>query len=107
MRRLLDPAAPFVRAVLAILDGEADHEAAIAVLVAAERRRGIRILREDVTGSLASTWVPLRSPRPTLRELRTLLARFPAARDGFVDDEAFRAFPGRPRTHMPLKTCEQ
>ena len=89
---LLDPAAPFVRAVLAIIEGEADHEAAIAALVAAERRHGVRILREDVTGSLASVWVPLRSPRPTLREFRALLARFPAVRDGTGDDDAFMAF---------------
>lgn len=89
---LLDPSAPFVRAVLAIIEDDADPEAAITELVAAEKRHGIRILRDDVTGSLASTWVPLRSPRPTLRELRALLARFPAPRDGVIDDDALRAF---------------
>lgn len=61
-----------VRAVLAIVDDGASLDPAIEVLVAAERRHGIRIVREDRVGSLASTWVPV-GRRPTIREFRSLM----------------------------------
>lgn len=94
-RTLLDRSAPFVRAVLAIIEHGVDHEDAIAALVAAEKRHGIRVLREESTGSLAGTWVPVRTPRPSLREFYALLASFPSARDGRFDDDELAAFDCR------------
>jgi hypothetical protein len=72
---LLDLDAPFVRAVLAILDRGASVDEAVDILIAAENRHGVRIVREDATGSLAVTWA-LADPRrpPTLRQFRELMA---------------------------------
>lgn len=89
---LLDRSAAFVRAVLAMVEEGASMEPAIAALVAAERRHGVRILREEVVGSLASVWVPVEASRPTLRELRALMARHPCAQGGRGDEASFTAF---------------
>jgi hypothetical protein len=75
-QQLLDMQRPFVRAVFDVLDGGATYEHAVDELVAAERRHGIRIIREEVTGSLANVWVPI-VPRPTIRQFRELMAQFP------------------------------
>ena len=75
---LLDLTAPFVRAVFSILDDGADYDNAIAVLAAAERRHGVRIIREDRVGSLAQTWVPVDPQRrPTIQQFRQLMALRP------------------------------
>lgn len=66
---------PLARAVLAIVDDGASHDAAIAALIAAERRHGVRIVREEVVGSLACTWVPV-DRRPTIREFRGLMSSY-------------------------------
>jgi hypothetical protein len=89
---LLDRSAAFVRAVLAMVEEGAGMEPAIAALVAAERRHGVRILREEVVGSLASVWVPVRTPRPSLREFRALMARHPCAQGGRGDEASYTAF---------------
>lgn len=68
----LDRGSPLVRAALAIMDDGASHDAAIEALIAAERRHGVRIVREDRVGSLACTWVPI-GRRPTIGEFRELM----------------------------------
>lgn len=71
----LDRGSPLVRAVLAIIDHGAGHEAAVEVLIDAERRHGVRIVREEQVGSLACTWVPV-GRRPTIREFRSLMSLY-------------------------------
>jgi hypothetical protein len=76
---LLDIEAPLVRAVFAILDHGADYDAAIDILVAAERRHHVRIIREDAAGSLATTWMPQNPQRRlTIRQFRELMAGYPS-----------------------------
>jgi hypothetical protein len=84
---LLDVQRPFVGAVFAILDSGAAYDRAVDELVAAERRHGARIIREDRTGSLAAVWVPIGS-RASIRELRELLEQFPS------DEVLRRMVPG-------------
>lgn len=82
---------PFVRAVLAVVDDGASLDSAIEVLLAAEARHEIRIVREDKVGSLACTWVPV-ARRPTIREFRSLMSSWVEAPGG---GEAFeRAWAG-------------
>jgi hypothetical protein len=82
---------PFVRAVLAIVDDDANFDDAIEVLLAAEAKHGVRIVREEKVGSLACTWVPV-GRRPTSREFRSLMASYG---DGPGGSEAFaRAWAG-------------
>ncbi|PCC71196.1 hypothetical protein SAMN02745121_04840 [Nannocystis exedens] len=88
---LLDTSAPFVRAVLASGEDGAGIDAAVEALVAAENRHGVRIFHEETVGSLAQVWVPVRTPRPTLRELRALMARHPCAHGRSIDPATWDA----------------
>lgn len=94
---LLDRSTPFVRAVLAIIERDAPYEDAIAALVAAEQRHAIRIIREEEAGSAAGTWVPVRAPRPSLREFYALLATFPSSSGGRIGEDQYDAFDERRR----------
>ena len=88
----LDPKVPFVRAVRGMLDGSGDVEAAADVLIAAERRHGVRIVREDACGSIAGVLVPVAAAdaatprRLTLRQFRALMAESPER--GSADEHA-------------------
>lgn len=73
----LDGSIPFVRAVLdAILD-HGKMDSAVAVLLAAEHRHGVRVIFDPVCGSLAATCIPGPSAPATVGELLALLRRAP------------------------------
>ncbi|EYF05156.1 hypothetical protein [Chondromyces apiculatus] len=91
----LDIRVPFVRAVCAILEGRGGHDEAIDILVAAERKHGVRIIRDDGCGSLATVMAPHDPSRPpTMRAFLELMATFPQGGDNGALD-AFHARAGR------------